>query len=176
MDNFIIILLILIGVCMLLYFPFSSINKSKNDYSKYKLLYDNLTEDQKRFIGIDSWLISIRKGYAYYSLMGIGYRGLNISCVGRFNGYGISQEDNKYDKYAIAIYDDTGTQLGFIPKGNKKLHDYIIKEGGKVHAYGWITWDNGYFNGGVSIEYDKNLVTKGYRNKPCYDSKNEKRS
>lgn len=158
-------------VSMLIYLPFRKVTNTTKEDANYILLYDSLTKDQKRFIGIDSWGISVRKGYYYFPLMGINYRGLNILCVGRFNGYAKSQTDNEYDKYAIAIYDDSGTHLGFIPKGNDILHSYILKEGNKVHAYGWITWENGYFNGGVVVEYDKNKVTKGYINKPCYDSK-----
>lgn len=119
--------------------------------------YDNYYVGQK-VIGL-----STRKGYKKYSLAGGYYRNLSIDMVGKFNGYAIAQTDNEHDPYAIAVYDDAGTHLGFLPRGNKVLYRYIINEEGKVHAYGYLGWNNGIY-GEVCVETNKELVTK--RNKP----------
>ena len=84
--------------------------------------------------------------------------------VGKFNGYAIAQIDNEHDQYAIAIYNDNEQHLGFLPRGNDSLHSYILNDGGKVHAYGYIGCRNdGEMYGEACVETDKNLVTK--RNK-----------
>ena len=108
--------------------------------------------------------LSPRKGYGYFGLVGMYYN-LTEDNYGKFNGYAVAETDNVCDDYAIAIYEENGHKIGHLPKGNKKLHNYILNEGGKVHAYGYvqITFD-GMFDGAVCVEINKNEVTK--RNAP----------
>lgn len=126
---------------------------------------NELTESQRYYIGDKCIGLSPRKGYNKFPIAGVYFRNLPITMIGKFNGYAISQNDNEYDEYAIAIYDDKATHLGFLPRGISSLHSYILNEGAMVHAYGYIgCHDDGEMYGEVCVETDKNLVTK--RNKP----------
>ena len=121
--------------------------------------------EESYYIGEKVISLYQRKGYEKFPIRGAHYRNLPIEMVGKFNGYAIAQRDNEYDPYAIAIYNDSGVHLGFIPRGNYHLHQYISEEGGRVHAYGYLQWVDG-MRGEVCVETDKRRVTK--RNKP-YD-------
>lgn len=119
------------------------------------------------YIGDKCISLYARKGYSGFPIAGAYYQNLPISMVGKFNGYATTEPYNNHDKFAIAVYTDAGIQLGYIPKNNKKLYAYILKNGDKVHAYGYIGCDSGNsMYGEVCVETDKTLVTK--RNKP-YD-------
>jgi len=138
-------------------------NENKNSvlYKKY-----TLTEEQNYYIGEKCIGLTPRKGYIKIPIKGMYYRNISINEIGHFNGYSITETSNQYDPYAIAIYKDNGLHIGYVPKGNKKLYEYIRDEGGKVHTYGYIAYsdyDNDFY-AECCIEYDKNLVIK--RNKP----------
>lgn len=112
--------------------------------------------------------LSPRKGYGFYELVGMFYY-LNENNYGRFNGYAVAEIDNNNDKYAIAIYEESGKQIGYLSKSKSKerqnFFNYIINEGGKVHAYGYVQIGfNGKFYGAVCVENDKTKVHK--RNTP----------
>jgi len=133
------------------------VQKAKKFSKKYE---DSLTDEQKYYIGDKCISLYQRKGYSSFELMGTNHRDLNITDIGKFNGYAIAVTNNIYDEYAIAIYNDLGILIGYAPRGNFKLHEYILSEGGKVHAYGFIRINNNrYFSGEVCIESDKSLVT-----------------
>lgn len=134
----------------------------KNSISKNSI--SELSEDQKYYLGTKCIGLSPRKGYEKFEIMGCYYRKLPLKMVGKFNGYAVAQLDNKYDPYTIAIYNDNGIHLGFLPRDNLKLHTYIICEGKSVHAYGYIGCNGlGSMYGEVCVETDKTIVTK--RNK-----------
>lgn len=108
--------------------------------------------------------LSPRKGYTYFSLVGMYYY-LNENNFGKFNGYAVAETNNQYDKYAITIYDESGHKIGHLPKGNKKVHSYIQSQGGQVHAYGYVQiYFNGTFDGAVCVETNVKEVHK--RNAP----------
>lgn len=108
--------------------------------------------------------LSPRKGYTYFPLVGMFYH-LNENNFGKFNGYAVAETDNQYDDYAVAIYDESGYKIGYLPKGNKKTHSYILSQGGEVHAYGYVQITfNGMFDGAVCVETNENEVTR--RNAP----------
>lgn len=115
--------------------------------------------------------LSQRKGYKMYDLVGMWYY-LTDNNYGRFNGYAIAEKDNPHDEFAIAIYEENGHKIGHLPMGShKRLYKYIEKEGGKVHAYGYVQCGfDGHFYGAVCVESNKNEVTK--RNAP-YKIQNE---
>lgn len=124
----------------------------------------NLTEKQQYYIGEKCIGLYPRKGYEKFPIAGAYYRNLPVTMVGKFNGYALAQTANQYDPFAIAIYNDADTHLGFLPKGNRYLHSYILEENGKVHAYGYLAWNGSGIYGDTCVEVDKNIVTK--RNKP----------
>lgn len=59
------------------------------------------------------------KGVQRVSIAGLSYRDISISDIGYFEGYLISESDNKYDKNAIAIYSGA-KKVGYIPKSNNR--------------------------------------------------------
>lgn len=115
------------------------------------------------YIGQKVISLSARKGYQKFQIAGVYYRNLSVKLIGKFNGYAKAETDNEYDPYAIAIYNDSDTHLGYLPRGNEKLHSYIMMESGKVHAYGYLGYNNEMY-GEVCVESNKDLVTQ--RNKP----------
>ena len=125
----------------------------KSDYGKEKKTIletqkrikqtEVLSESQRHYIGDKCISLYERKGYELSPIAGAYYQNLSISIVGKFNGYAVAETDNKYDPCAIAVYSNDRIHLGFLPKGNKKLHTYILKEGGTVHAYGYMGCDSG---------------------------------
>ena len=64
-----------------------------------------------------------KKGYISYPIVGMGYRNLSITDDTDFVGHVECDDCNEYDEYAIAVYDDEDTHLGYLPKGNKRLFD-----------------------------------------------------
>lgn len=100
-----------------------------------------------------------RAGYTMFTIKGLNFY-ITKNNYGVFNGYAEALKNNPYDPFAIGIFHENGKQIGHLPKGNKKLYDYIVKEGGRVHAYGYcakfIEKDKMY--GDVCVETDKNKV------------------
>lgn len=127
-----------------------------------------LQDGQEYFCGIKCIGCSKRKGYTTREIKGMGYRDLSLHDIGRFEGYAEAEVGNKYDPYAIAIYREDYTHVGYLPAGDFELHDYITDQGGYVHCIGYIAcYNNGVFYGEVSVESDKDLVR--VRNK-LYDT------
>jgi len=93
------------------------------------------------------------KGIRDFEIRGTYYRNLPKSESGIFFGYAICEE-NEHDKYAVAIYKDSGVKIGFTPKNNKRLNDSIKEwHSGKVIAWGTLDYDdfNKKWFGNVSI-------------------------
>jgi hypothetical protein len=128
-----------------------------------------LSEEKQYFIGQKCIGLTPRNGYNKYPIAGVYYRELPFNSVGYFNGYAKADENNNYDKVAIGIYNEYDIHLGFLPKGNTKLHAYILSEGGKVHAYGYIAYGGSWY-GEVCVETNKDLVSK--RNRPFHSTLN----
>lgn len=133
----------------------------------YKKGNETLIQSSKSYddyyIGYKCISLYSRKGYSHFRIAGVYYRNLPIETVGKFNGYAVAKTDNKYDPYAIEVYNDARTHVGFLPRGNKSLHAYILNNGGSVHAYGYIGYNDTMY-GEVCVEADKTLVRQ--RNKP----------
>lgn len=72
-----------------------------------------------------------------FSIKGINYRNLDDSILGDFVGYVRALKSNPHDKYAIGVY-VSGRHVGFLPRGNKELHDAIMTKGGTATADGYI--------------------------------------
>lgn len=127
-----------------------------------------LKSGQEYYFGTKTISVSQRNGYTEYPIVGIRFRGLSLTDIGRFEGYARAEADNKYDDYAISVFREDHTNLGYIPAGNIQLHSYILNNGGYVHCLGYIaTRNRKSFYGGVAIESNKHLVS--IRNK-VYDT------
>lgn len=86
------------------------------------------------------WLES-RNGYTKFEMVGMYYRNLKKSDMGKFEGYAKAENNNIHDSYAVSIYTDSGKHVGYLPKGNKSVHRNIIDNGGMLIAYGYISCD-----------------------------------
>lgn len=171
MDN----VLLIIFIIVVLFIIYLSIIIQKYFRDKYEDKEDNSQKDfnkatdecPKNYVD-DKWDLELRDGYIKTHIKGMYYQDLSIHDIGYFNGYSIIEKSDQDDLYAIAIYKDSGLHIGYAPKGNKKLYDYILTEGGKIHTYGYIAYseyDDRFF-GECCIESDRNLVK--YRNKPYH--------
>ena len=95
-----------------------------------------------------------------FSIKGINLNHANLSDVGSFYGYVQSLDDNQYDKYAIAVYSSLGKRYGYLPAGNKEIHEYIKKFGGKLRVKGEIEDREDHLFGLVSIRFDSKILSK----------------
>lgn len=92
-----------------------------------------------------------KKGLRDYEIRGLKYKSISDSDVAYFIGKA-SSVYNSHDRYAIEIVREDGKKLGFIPKGNVRMYNYIQALPSKsVVCYGWIerqfgdNWDNPYY-------------------------------
>ena len=132
----IIIAVILIGLTI---FFFGIISRKENE------LVDDKKETQRKSSNTTSGEVTyVQRGLKYFDINGIFFSDLNKEEYGkgkRFYGVAIPQ-NNKHDKYAVAIYDVEKTHLGFVPKGNKRLNNSISKwHNGVALAYGHIYYE-----------------------------------
>lgn len=129
-------------------------NSSNKDY--YTSGYNNL------------WLSS-KKGYTKFKMVGMHYRRLKRSDMGEFNGYAKAEINNSYDRYAVAIYNNSGNHVGYLSSGNKNIHTLILENGGSLPAYGYISCDSSLSNmtGEVAIRTNTSLNI----NNPFYDKR-----
>lgn len=92
-----------------------------------------------------------------FPIKGISYKNLTSKDVGVFQGYAVTEKNNLYDEYAVAIYRNDGKQLGYIPGSYMTLFEYITSKGGKVPAFGEVFYaDDGYYYGKVNVEFNQN--------------------
>ncbi|MFW5983379.1 MAG: hypothetical protein ACOCQ4_02670 [bacterium] len=76
-----------------------------------------------------------------FDMKGMFYRDLSKNEIGKFKGYA-NCEFNDHDQYAVGIYNNADTLLGFVPKGNKRLNESIEEwHNGKVFSWGNLTYD-----------------------------------
>ena len=81
--------------------------------------------------------------------------------MGKFEGYAKAEMNNIHDRYAVAIYTNSGKHVGYLSKGNKSIHNLIIENGGSLSAYGYISCDvyGNNFTGEVGIKTNLALNT-----------------
>lgn len=118
-------------------------NSSNNTY--YTSGYNNI------------WLEK-RKGYNKFTMVGMYYRNLKFSDMGKFEGYAIAERNNMYDTYAVAIYTNSGKHLGYLPSGNKTIHQLIIDSGKPLPAYGYVSCNSYGSNFTAEVGIKTNLV------------------
>lgn len=95
--------------------------------------------------------LNFTEDYRHFHISGLKHH-VNENNWGTFNGYAIAEINNPYDSNAIAIYENNGILLGYVPKGkNKTLHKYILNHGGKSHAYGFVRVYHGQISGEVCV-------------------------
>jgi hypothetical protein len=104
------------------------------------------------------------KGIRSFEMRGMHYRDLPLNVAGRFSGY-VIVEDNSHDKYAVGIYNKKDRLLGYVPRGNKRLHDSLLEwHDGEALAWGYLDYsENGgeiSWNGEVHVPvgYDEDEI------------------
>lgn len=120
-----------------------------------------LQTGQEYYIGRKVIGLSPRKGYDKFQLININESGLTYLDIGKFEGYCFCEEDN--EDRTVTIFREDKTVVGFVPC-YAFLRRYIAGEGGFVHCYGYLIFDQHHYDGEVCIEVDKKLVR--FRNKP----------
>jgi hypothetical protein len=127
MITFIVIFVLLIFVII-----FSSLFKSGTKTNKS---LDKQSKLNKSDVGVYK-----NRGVKSFEIRGAKYRNLRLSDTGHFIGF-VQIEENPHDKYAVAVYKNTATKLGYTPKENIRLHR-SLKElyNGKVIAWGYLDY------------------------------------
>lgn len=132
----IVLIIILIVIIYLIFFRKKSTALKSDERNNYMSLDDSLLKTN------DPLLIYKTKGLKIFNLVGAFYRNLNHNEKGPFNGYAITT-DNDHDQYAVAIYKNNNLHVGYIPKGNKRMHDSINElHGGRIIVYGELSYSN----------------------------------
>lgn len=85
-----------------------------------------------------------RKYIKKFDLVGAYYRNLRPDVdSGKFIGYIAHDYMNKYDDYALAVYNEFETHLGYLPKRNKKLFYHMENNTViRLPAWGEVYYDN----------------------------------
>lgn len=78
---------------------------------------------QEYCFGTKTISVSRRNGYTEYPIAGIRFRGLSLTDIGRFEGYARAETDNEYDDYAVSVFREDYTRLGYIPL---EIFSYIV--------------------------------------------------
>ncbi len=73
-----------------------------------------------------------------YQIRGLKYKHFTDSDFGKFYGYVKTEPDNKFDKFAISIFNDGDIHIGYIPKGDEYLFNTLELIGGQQQAWGYI--------------------------------------
>ena len=73
--------------------------------------------------------------YGYHELVGMQYRKLKREDFGCHKGTAVSERNNPYDKYAVAIKNGNGKVVAYVPKSsNYNIWHAINEQGGEVPA------------------------------------------
>lgn len=113
------------------------------------------------FIGEYQPQIANIKGYTTKPLVGTFAReDVTLFDIGYFNGFAMIEPQNEYDSTAVAIWRDDEKKLGYIPKGNIGLFNYIASQGGVVHVFGYLGYDcwADKWMGAVAVEFNLDSV------------------
>lgn len=150
------VILIIVAIIIVFAFSFSSGSNSGGANDKY---YTS---------GYNVWLEK-RKGFTKYQVVGMYYRKLKKSDMGEFEGYAKAEKYNTHDSFAVAIYNNQGKHVGYLPAGNKYIHELILDNNGTLPAYGYISSDSygNDYTGEVAIKTNTALNTDN----PFYDKK-----
>lgn len=76
-----------------------------------------------------------------YSIKGINFQDIDDTMLGDFEGYVRALKSSRYDPYAIGVYVGN-RKIGYLPRGNKDLHNAIMLIGGTAAADGYIAKDS----------------------------------
>ena len=113
------------------------------------------------FIGEYQPQIANIKGYTTKPLVGTFAReDVTLFDIGYFNGFAMIEPQNEYDSTAVAIWRDDEKKLGYIPRGNIGLFNYIASQGGVVHVFGYLGYDcwADKWMGTVAVEFNLDSV------------------
>lgn len=135
---------VIIVICLLLLVMKQ--RRASAPISTDEFVFDGVMPELDTDVDLGPQTIHARAVYTY-PLVGAYYRwkerGIDASDLGSFVGIAKAQTDNPYDPYAIAIYaikpDDSHRHIGFLPRGKKDMHDFILRLGGSFPVVGVLT-------------------------------------
>lgn len=87
--------------------------------------------------------LKVLPGFSQYPMAGMFYRNMPLSVIGRFNGCAQALERDNFEKYPIGVFNGKGLLIGYLPKKQKELYQFIRRHGGKVPAYGILAFGMG---------------------------------
>lgn len=93
-----------------------------------------------------------RSGLRKYPIRGLRFK--EEKPKGYFVGYVVPEFNNTHDKYAVMVLNEARQHLGYVPRGNLRLFNYLVKqEGYKSFCWGCVGQDsyNGRWFGAVNI-------------------------
>lgn len=155
------VLIVILAVVLLsAIFVLMCMYNNPNNSTVESIDWSVLQTGQEYYIGRKVIGLSPRKGYNKFELININELGLTHSDIGKFEGYCFCDENDEDRR--IAIFREDKTLLGYV-SGYAFLRRYIAREGGFVHCYGYLIFDQYNYDGEVCIEVDKKLVR--FRNK-----------
>src|SRR5690606_10577700 len=75
------------------------------------------------------------KGIKSFDLKGTYFANLDETDKGDFFGFAVC-DVNSHDQYSVSIQNGRGYHIGYLPKGNKRMHDSIEEwHDGKIIAW-----------------------------------------
>jgi len=130
--------LIIIGFLIVLGYVVGTFQNNKKVESK-----SNRKKITKQNIKTETDLLYKKREIKSFSIKGTHFqKNVNSNDSGPFVGY-VTTENNKHDKYAVAIYNNENKKIGFVPKGNYRLNESLKQwHNGKILAWGNLTWDD----------------------------------
>ena len=118
----------------------------------------------------DGTYTKIYANYVSYDIAGINHR--KGICVGKFKGYLIPEPNNKFDRNAIAIYDNLSMHVGYIPSYDTNEvrslgKDFPIEVYGEINSNEDPDTGRAYYYGNVLIEVSDEVRNKMQKSETC---------
>lgn len=134
MTTFLIIIVFLIFLGYIV----GTFQNSKNVDNK-----SDIKKNPKQSVKTENDLLYKKREIKSFSIKGTHFqKNVNSNDSGSFVGY-VTNENNKHDKFAVAIYNNENKKIGFVPKGNQRLNESLKQwHNGKIFAWGNLTWDD----------------------------------
>lgn len=85
-------------------------------------------------------------------IKGLEYRELTDKDLGKFYGYVKTELDNKFDKYAVAIFNEKDKKIGYVPRGEEYLFNTLELTGGKQQVWGYIYKELHTYSGNETLQ------------------------
>ena len=114
---------------------------SKKKETKTVVGYENQSTNNVRRIA-DHRTLYKTKGIKTFEMRGMYYANLDTTFEGDFRGF--AQCDiNSHDQYSVAVFNADGYRLGYLPRGNKRMHDSLEEwHNGQTQCWGRLEYDD----------------------------------